>query len=679
MALGEFFSQFRFLIFGTEDVLRNRRRQLRLALDLSVTVVLAPQKSVPARVCDFGSRGLRLRLEERLPRGRKIQILVMPDSGLDGSPSLNCRVAWCKEREGAFEAGCIYEDKPEILATSWVQMLLRERHSRGQDRRDRRIETTLPALLLDGQSSPQQVFVLDLSLGGARVYSAQPWDPGEAPRLSFAIPGQPISIDFAVEIVEGSPLEGSGFSYRLRFLDTDSKRISLLRKMLLQLLEGARRAGRSRKSELAPLPERPGGPTRPATHQGPTGKLGTAVRTPKKSGPRKGGVSPYLATPGLSPELPPRPEPVEAVAAPPPPPEVPLEALPTARLKHPGSRRRQKELLPEERTLRQRGWLAAALEGWFPRQEMAGNDVPRPTTEFARCLGPMLPGYLGMVNLLQWQIDTDLDRGFVVGPGMLWIDRASLILWWTRKRRLLEWVENSLRTRDRLERRTSSLRQKAFQLLSLLAVGGPSAVRQMLVSAQAAAGIAQKRSIRDPMMLNQIRLSCLLKDLGEALLFVGCQGRALRDIYLLHLNSIEHGEPELSELTGDWSGFRCPLDLQAHQLRVEPITVEMLPCHPWLGEQLLARLGFPLEIRSAIRSHHENWDGSGYPEGLVQAEIPWASRCLALADGFASAMARLNHPQRAFNEVAALSGKAYDPTLIQSLESYLAELGVLSS
>jgi len=676
MALGEFFSQFRSLIFGGEDVLRNRRNQLRLAIDLPVTIALDKKKILPAKVCDFGSHGLRLNLGEKVSRGRRLQVQVMPDSGLEGSPSLCCRVAWCKVSGDGFQAGCSYDDKPEILATSWVQMLLIERHQRGHDRRDRRIETTLPALLIDGNSLPHSVFVLDLSLGGARVYSAQPWTAQESPRLSFAIPGQPTSVDFAVQVVESRPLDGSGFSYRLRFLDTDSKRMALLRKMLMQLLEGVRKAGRTRpKDVIAPPPPTQAQPqTSHAT--GPAGKLGTAVREPKQSRSKKTGVSPYLTAP----ELPK----TRATPAPEPPGQPifeqapPIESLPTARLEHPGKARMQSLLLPTDSRARQRGWLSASLEGWYPRGEMSGDFLPRPTTEFLRCLGPMLPGFLGLPGMLSWHIDSDMDRGFALGPGLLWTDRRTLTLWWTARRQLMQWIEQSIRTRERLERQTSSLAQKSYQLLSLLGCGGPAAIRQILVSAQAAVGISLHRGIKDPMMLHQIRLASLLKDIGEALLFVGSQPRAIRDRYLLHLNSLEHGQPELSELSSDWSGFFCPLDLQVHRLRVEALTVEMLPCHPWLADRLLARLGFPAEIRNTIRYHHEAWGGLGYPEGLQQNEIPWAARCLAVADGFASGMTLHNHPQKAFADVANLEGTLYDATLVTSLQAYLQSVGVLT-
>jgi HD-GYP domain-containing protein (c-di-GMP phosphodiesterase class II) len=56
--------------------------------------------------------------------------------------------------------------------------------------------------------------------------------------------------------------------------------------------------------------------------------------------------------------------------------------------------------------------------------------------------------------------------------------------------------------------------------------------------------------------------------------------------------------------------------------------------HPVIGAQIVAP--FELLARSAplIRHHHERWDGSGYPDGLVGHAIPLGARIVAVADVF---------------------------------------------
>jgi HD-GYP domain-containing protein (c-di-GMP phosphodiesterase class II) len=56
--------------------------------------------------------------------------------------------------------------------------------------------------------------------------------------------------------------------------------------------------------------------------------------------------------------------------------------------------------------------------------------------------------------------------------------------------------------------------------------------------------------------------------------------------------------------------------------------------HAELGYQLLRDLPHYAEIAQAVRHHHERWDGKGYPLGLVQTQIPVASRLIAIVDAF---------------------------------------------
>ena len=53
-----------------------------------------------------------------------------------------------------------------------------------------------------------------------------------------------------------------------------------------------------------------------------------------------------------------------------------------------------------------------------------------------------------------------------------------------------------------------------------------------------------------------------------------------------------------------------------------------------VGERILADKPFFARARRIARSHHENWDGSGYPDALAQHEIPLEARIVHLADVF---------------------------------------------
>ncbi|MCX6124914.1 MAG: HD domain-containing protein [Proteobacteria bacterium] len=56
--------------------------------------------------------------------------------------------------------------------------------------------------------------------------------------------------------------------------------------------------------------------------------------------------------------------------------------------------------------------------------------------------------------------------------------------------------------------------------------------------------------------------------------------------------------------------------------------------HPTIGANIISHLPNVKKILSGVKYHHEKWDGSGYPEGLVGEEIPFFGRIVAVADVF---------------------------------------------
>ena len=56
--------------------------------------------------------------------------------------------------------------------------------------------------------------------------------------------------------------------------------------------------------------------------------------------------------------------------------------------------------------------------------------------------------------------------------------------------------------------------------------------------------------------------------------------------------------------------------------------------HPVTGEAMLGSVDFPWDIRPMVRSHHERWDGGGYPDRLMGEAIPFSARILRVADVF---------------------------------------------
>lgn len=94
----------------------------------------------------------------------------------------------------------------------------------------------------------------------------------------------------------------------------------------------------------------------------------------------------------------------------------------------------------------------------------------------------------------------------------------------------------------------------------------------------------------------------------------------------------------------------------------------VLNTHPILGERIIAPLGFPEVVRHVVRSHHERWDGAGYPDGLHGENIPAAARIFAIADVL-DAMTSIRPYRRpvpfdqAVAEIIRNGGTHFDPQL----------------
>jgi putative nucleotidyltransferase with HDIG domain len=106
---------------------------------------------------------------------------------------------------------------------------------------------------------------------------------------------------------------------------------------------------------------------------------------------------------------------------------------------------------------------------------------------------------------------------------------------------------------------------------------------------------------------------------------------------------------------------------------------EKMKIHPVVGAEILERVAFPYPVVPIVRSHHEKWDGSGYPHGLKGAEIPIGARILAAVDCL-DALASDRQYRRALPldeamaKVASEAGTAFDPAVVRALQARYREL-----
>jgi putative nucleotidyltransferase with HDIG domain len=101
---------------------------------------------------------------------------------------------------------------------------------------------------------------------------------------------------------------------------------------------------------------------------------------------------------------------------------------------------------------------------------------------------------------------------------------------------------------------------------------------------------------------------------------------------------------------------------------------ELMQQHPVIGAAIVREISFLGAAMDVVRSHHERWDGTGYPDGLTGEEIPLAARVFAVADVLDALTT--DRPYRhgsSFAEARRLiiadSGSHFDPRVIDAFES----------
>ena len=128
----------------------------------------------------------------------------------------------------------------------------------------------------------------------------------------------------------------------------------------------------------------------------------------------------------------------------------------------------------------------------------------------------------------------------------------------------------------------------------------------------------------------------------------------------------------LAAVLHDIGKVRVPDSILASVGRLSEGEWELLKRHTVWGEEFLkGRPGFELAATIA-RSHHERWDGSGYPDGLADEAIPEAATIVAVADSFDAITS--DRPYRAarsvaaaVQEIVACSGKQFSPRVVRAL------------
>ena len=145
--------------------------------------------------------------------------------------------------------------------------------------------------------------------------------------------------------------------------------------------------------------------------------------------------------------------------------------------------------------------------------------------------------------------------------------------------------------------------------------------------------------------------------LGSA---VGIQGR---DLTWLRMGAFLH----------DVGKTVVPADVLNKPGKLTDEEWDVMKGHTVEGDRIVEELEFPWDIRPIVRSHHERWDGTGYPDGLAGGAIPLHARILCIADVYdALTTTRSYRPALSMDEALRImrreAGRQFDADLLAVFE-----------
>ena len=155
--------------------------------------------------------------------------------------------------------------------------------------------------------------------------------------------------------------------------------------------------------------------------------------------------------------------------------------------------------------------------------------------------------------------------------------------------------------------------------------------------------------------------------------------------YILSINhglsSIEAEVIANAALLHDIGKVGLPVELQFTPAKLSPIEQETLKKHIGYGVDFVrgATSKYLTTAENLILNHHERWDGSGYPQGLVGDEISIGGRILAVADVFdALTTPRAYKPdipvESALQLIRDSSGKLFDPAIVKVFSEHFDDI-----
>jgi putative nucleotidyltransferase with HDIG domain len=136
---------------------------------------------------------------------------------------------------------------------------------------------------------------------------------------------------------------------------------------------------------------------------------------------------------------------------------------------------------------------------------------------------------------------------------------------------------------------------------------------------------------------------------------------------------------EAAALLHDMGKLAIPEYILNKPGRLTPLEFDKMKLHAGIGADILSSIDFPYPVVPIVRHHHENWDGSGYPDGIRGTAIPLGARILSVVDCYDALTS--DRPYRpaltshdALKIVVERRGVMYDPIVVDTFAANLDRL-----
>jgi len=147
----------------------------------------------------------------------------------------------------------------------------------------------------------------------------------------------------------------------------------------------------------------------------------------------------------------------------------------------------------------------------------------------------------------------------------------------------------------------------------------------------------------------------------------------------LGLNQDQLNAIRAAAMLHDIGKLAVPEHILSKPGRLTPEEFEKMKIHPIVGADILDRVQFPYPVVPIVRSHHEKWDGTGYPDGLKAESIPVGARILSAVDCFDALASERPYrkaltPQESMSTLMVEKGRSFDPRVVDIMERRYLEL-----